>query len=108
MWAAVRAYRDDRPAPFAWLGFLLGVTALSRPAFVLFAPALAGIGLIVLPALRVRPRPAISRWCVMLSVFLVTMLDTGQWQLAVPRPSAAAASARRLCLRAAAGSDLRL
>jgi 4-amino-4-deoxy-L-arabinose transferase-like glycosyltransferase len=74
MWAAVRAYRDDRPAPFAWLGFLLGVTALSRPAFVLFAPALAGIGLIVLAALRVRPRPAISRWCVMLSVFLVTML----------------------------------
>jgi hypothetical protein len=74
MWAAVRAYRDDRPSRFAWLGFLLGITALSRPAFVLFAPALAGIGLIVLPALRVRPRPSIGRWCVMLSVFLVTML----------------------------------
>jgi hypothetical protein len=41
-------------------------------------------------------------------IFIVTMLDTGQWQLVVPRSSAAAASARRLYLRAAVGSDLRL
>jgi 4-amino-4-deoxy-L-arabinose transferase-like glycosyltransferase len=74
MWGAVRAYRQDRAAPFAWLGFLLGVTTLSRPVFILFPLALAGIGLIVLPALRVRPRPGVSRWCVMLAVFCVTML----------------------------------
>jgi hypothetical protein len=74
IWAAMRACRQDRAAPFAWVGFLLGVTTLSRPAFVLFPLALAGMGLIVLPALRIRPRPGASRWCVMLAVFGVTML----------------------------------
>jgi Dolichyl-phosphate-mannose-protein mannosyltransferase len=74
MWAAVRAYRRDLAAPFAWLGFLLGITTLSRPVFILFPFALAGIGLIVLPALRVRPRPGVSRWGLMIAVFAVTML----------------------------------
>ena len=55
MWAVLRAYRGDRRSAFASAGFLLGVTALSRPAFVLFAPALAGIGFIVLPAFRCIP-----------------------------------------------------
>ncbi len=74
MWAVLRAYRGDRRSAFASAGFLLGVTALSRPAFVLFAPALAGIGFIVLPAFRVHPRPARSGWWVMLAVFCFTML----------------------------------
>jgi 4-amino-4-deoxy-L-arabinose transferase-like glycosyltransferase len=74
MWAAVRAYRQDRVAPFAWLGFLIGVTTLSRPVFILFPVALAAIGVIVLPVLRVRPRPGASRWFAMLAVFAVTML----------------------------------
>jgi 4-amino-4-deoxy-L-arabinose transferase-like glycosyltransferase len=74
MWAVLRAYRGDRPSAFACAGFLLGVTALSRPVFVLFAPALAGIGLIVLPAFRMGTRPARGRWWVMLAVFGITML----------------------------------
>jgi 4-amino-4-deoxy-L-arabinose transferase-like glycosyltransferase len=73
MWAVVRAYRVNRTAAFAWAGFLLGLTSLSRPVFVLFAPALAGIGVVVLPVLRGAPRPR-SRWWVMLAVFSVTML----------------------------------
>jgi 4-amino-4-deoxy-L-arabinose transferase-like glycosyltransferase len=74
MWAVVRAYRVDRAAAFAWAGFLLGVTSLSRPAFVLFAPALTGLGVIVLSRLRPGRRSARSRWWLMLGVFCVTML----------------------------------
>ena len=77
MWALLRTLRTvppDRVAPFAWLGFLLGVTTLSRPVFVLFPAALVAVGLIVLPVLRVAPRPAARGWLAMFAVFAVTML----------------------------------
>ena len=53
-----RVYRLDLPRRSPGWGFCWAVTTLSRPVFMLFPFALAGIGLIVLPALRVRPRPA--------------------------------------------------
>ncbi len=74
MFVALRAFRSPRVGLFAWLGLLLGLTALSRPVFVLFPFALALTGLVVLPRARVRPRPPISRWAVMLAVFALTML----------------------------------
>jgi 4-amino-4-deoxy-L-arabinose transferase-like glycosyltransferase len=74
MWLLLRVFRDSRIGPFAWLGVLLGITTLSRPVFVLFPVALAGIGFVVLPLLRVTPRPRAAQWLAMLALFVVTML----------------------------------
>ncbi len=74
MWLLLRVFRDSRVGPFAWLGVLLGITTLSRPVFVLFPVALAGIGFVVLPLLRVTPRPRAAQWLAMLALFAVTML----------------------------------
>lgn len=83
MAVAVRALREQRTRDFAWLGLLLAAATLSRPVFVLFPFALAGIGLVVLPVLRVRSRPSlrgpaeggtIRAWGVMLLVFALGML----------------------------------
>lgn len=74
MWMALRALASTRLLPFVWLGVLLAVTTLSRPVFVLFPFALAGIGVVVLPAAHVRTRPTASAWAAMLAAFAVTML----------------------------------
>jgi 4-amino-4-deoxy-L-arabinose transferase-like glycosyltransferase len=78
IWVALRALRSHRVVLFALLGFLLGVTALSRPIFVLFPFALAAVGWIVLPLVRrrdtaVSPPPPL-RWAVVIATFAVTML----------------------------------
>ncbi len=52
MWLAVRAVDDRDARASCWLGVVLGVTALSRPVFVLFPFALAAVGLVVLPLSR--------------------------------------------------------
>ncbi len=57
MWLAVSALADRGLGRFAWLGVLLALTTLSRPVFVLFPFALAAVGLVVFPLLRVRARP---------------------------------------------------
>ena len=74
MWLALRARRERSLVPFLWLGVLLALTALSRPVFVLFPAALAAIGLIVLPLLRLAERPRAGQWAGMLLAFAVTML----------------------------------
>jgi len=74
MWVAIRAVRTRSVTLFTWLGVLLAITTLSRPVFVLFPFALAAVGLIVFPLARVEPRPAPSRWAVMIAAFAVAML----------------------------------
>jgi 4-amino-4-deoxy-L-arabinose transferase-like glycosyltransferase len=73
MWLTVSALADRNLGRFAWLGFLLALTTLSRPVFVLFPFAVAAVGLIVLPALRITARPRLAQWSVMLAVFAMTM-----------------------------------
>jgi 4-amino-4-deoxy-L-arabinose transferase-like glycosyltransferase len=74
MWAAVRALKSRAVAPFVWLGVLIALTTLSRPVFVLFPFALAAVGIIVLPLLRVRSRPNARQWAGMIAAFAVAML----------------------------------
>jgi 4-amino-4-deoxy-L-arabinose transferase-like glycosyltransferase len=74
MWIALRAVRARGVRLFAWLGFLLALTALSRPVFVLFPFALAAIGLVIFPLAGVRGRGSPRQWAMMLAVFAVTML----------------------------------
>jgi len=74
MWAAVRALRTRGPWPFAWLGFLLALTGLSRPVFVLFPFALVAIGMVVFPIAGVRGHGSPRQSAVMLAAFAVTML----------------------------------
>jgi hypothetical protein len=74
MWLALRALDKPRWRTFVLLGITAGITALSRPAFVLFPVALASIGIVVLPLVRRAPRPGILNWAAMLGAFAVTML----------------------------------
>src|SRR5262249_40028535 len=62
MWVAVRCVGARGFAPFAWLGFLAALTTLSRPVFVLLAFALAAVGLVIFPLVRVRERPGVVPW----------------------------------------------
>jgi 4-amino-4-deoxy-L-arabinose transferase-like glycosyltransferase len=71
---AVRALHEARAVMFALLGVALGLTALSRPVFVLFPMALAGVGIVVLPLYRTIRRPGVGQWVVMLAAFALTML----------------------------------
>ncbi|MCU1386378.1 MAG: hypothetical protein JWL71_5075 [Acidobacteria bacterium] len=73
MWLALSALTSRGMTRFAWLGVLLGLTTLSRPVFVLFPFALAAVGLIALPVLRVRTRPRVAQWVVMVAAFALTM-----------------------------------
>jgi 4-amino-4-deoxy-L-arabinose transferase-like glycosyltransferase len=74
MWAGLGALNRRSTLAFGLLGVLLALTTLSRPVFVLFPVALAAMGWIVLPLLRVRSRPAAVQWGIMLLAFAVTML----------------------------------
>ena len=73
MWLAVSALDDPGPRRFAWLGVLLALTTLSRPVFVLFPFALAAVGVVVFPVLRVRQRPRFAQWTMMITAFTLTM-----------------------------------
>jgi hypothetical protein len=74
VWISLRAVRERHTATFAVLGFLLGVTALSRPVFVLFPIVLALAGIVGFPLMRVGGRPTFAHWSVMLGAFAITML----------------------------------
>ena len=74
MWVALRAIAERSMRIFALLGFLLAVTTLSRPVFVLFPAALVIIGVAAFPLAGVRPRPSLAHWTTMLAAFAITML----------------------------------
>jgi hypothetical protein len=74
MWLVLRGLNDRGMGHFALLGVVTGITALSRPAFVLFPIVLAGVGLVALPLLRAGARPAVRQWATMLVAFAITML----------------------------------
>jgi 4-amino-4-deoxy-L-arabinose transferase-like glycosyltransferase len=80
IWIAVRALHSGRMTSYAALGVILGVTALSRPIYVLFPFALVAVGLVVPFVSRrdvVEPmdrRPSFGHWAVLLGAFAVTML----------------------------------
>jgi hypothetical protein len=71
---AVRAVRGRQTGTFAIAGVVIGLTTLSRPVFVLFPVALAAIGLLVVPAVGIRSRPALLQWVVLCATFALTML----------------------------------
>lgn len=72
---AGRAWRAGAaPATFIALGIALGLTALSRPVFVLFPLALVAAATLLLPILSIHERPALSKWLIMLGAFAITML----------------------------------
>jgi 4-amino-4-deoxy-L-arabinose transferase-like glycosyltransferase len=74
VWLAIRSLDERGLWIFILLGVLSGISALSRPAFVLFPFALTAVGIVILPLARVRSRPRLARWGMMLAAFLVTML----------------------------------
>jgi dolichyl-phosphate-mannose-protein mannosyltransferase len=74
VWVSLRAVRERHAATFAVLGFLLAVTTLSRPVFVLFPIVLALTGIVGFSLMRVRGRPTFAHWSVMLGAFAITML----------------------------------
>jgi hypothetical protein len=74
MWLLVRAVHEQRPGLFAAFGVLAAATTLSRPAFVLFAPACVVMALVLFPLIGWTGRPAWTRWAVALSAFAVAML----------------------------------
>jgi len=71
-WLTIRAVARGRTADFAWLGVILGLTALSRPAFALYPLALAAAGVIVAPLAG--RRALVREWSAMVVVFALTML----------------------------------
>jgi hypothetical protein len=73
MWVLLKALGEHGVRRFAWLGVLLALTTLCRPVFVLFPFALAAVGLVLFPLLRVRGRPLIAQWAVMIAAFAATM-----------------------------------
>jgi Dolichyl-phosphate-mannose-protein mannosyltransferase len=73
MWLAVSALSERGLSRFAWLGVLIALTTLSRPVFVLFPFALAGVGLVAFPLLGVRQRPRFTQWSVMIAAFALMM-----------------------------------
>lgn len=74
MGLVVAATDSGRTSTFLWLGILLALATLSRPVFVLFPFALAAVGVVLFPLFRVRARPRVTGWAVMLSAFAIAML----------------------------------
>jgi 4-amino-4-deoxy-L-arabinose transferase-like glycosyltransferase len=71
--AAFRAYRSGATRDYLVAGLLFGVTALSRPAFVLLPFAMAGMG-VVIACVPKGPRLAVIRpWAWVLGVFVLTL-----------------------------------
>jgi len=74
MWATLRAAEQRAGRTFALAGGLWGATALGRPVFFLFPVALALVGTMLLPCFRVRPRPALIRWSMLLGAASLILL----------------------------------
>jgi len=76
MLVAIRAIQNRRVASFVALGVLLGLTALSRPAFALFPVGIVLTALVFFPLTRVprEKRPSRAMWAAMLGAFAITML----------------------------------
>src|SRR4029077_4668757 len=74
IWVAIRALESQSLASFAVLGVLLGLTALSRPVFVLFPFALAAVGIVVFPLAAVRRSPPFGRWAALAVAAMLTLL----------------------------------
>ena len=73
MWLVFRARREPSAPRYAALGVLLALTTLSRPVFVLFPFALAGLWFGVFPLLG-RPRPRPIDGASMLAAFAVVLM----------------------------------
>src|SRR5436190_21651228 len=74
IWMATRALESQSLASFAALGVLLGLTALSRPVFVLFPFALAAVGIVVFPLAAVKRAPPLGRWAALVVASMLTLL----------------------------------
>ena len=74
MWIAIRAMQSQRLTSFAALGVMIALTALCRPVFALFGVSLVAAGLVFFPLTRVRRRPSLAAWAVLLGAFAITML----------------------------------
>ncbi len=74
MWIAIRAMQSQRLTSFAALGMMIALTALCRPVFALFGVSLVAAGLVFFPLTRVRRRPSVAAWAVLLGAFAITML----------------------------------
>jgi hypothetical protein len=74
MWMTIRALESRSVAAFVALGVVLGLTALSRPVFVLFPLALAAVGIVVFPVASVRHSPPLSRWAALMAASVLTLL----------------------------------
>lgn len=74
MCVAIRAVQGRRPATFAALGVLTGLTALSRPAFALFPVGIFLVGLVFFPLTGVKRRPSFAAWATLLGAFAIVML----------------------------------
>ncbi len=73
MWIAFRTLESERPLSFVAWGVMLALTTLSRPVFVLFPIAIAGVGVIVFPLAGVRQQPPTRHWIIFLAAFVVAM-----------------------------------
>ena len=74
VWLTLVATERRTVAAGVGLGVALGLTALSRPVFVLFPFAVATVWTVLLPLLRIAPRPRGSVAAALLAAFAVTML----------------------------------
>jgi 4-amino-4-deoxy-L-arabinose transferase-like glycosyltransferase len=74
MWMMFRALDSGRVLSFAACGVMIALTTLSRPVFVLFPFALAGVGLVLFPLAGVKRRPSLRSWMVLLAAFAVAMV----------------------------------
>ena len=74
MWTLFRAVESGRALSWAACGVLIALTTLSRPVFVLFPVALAGVGLVLFPLAGVTRRPSPRSWMILLAAFAVAMV----------------------------------
>ena len=74
MWMMFRALESGRALSFAACGVMIALTTLSRPVFVLFPFALAGVGLVLFPLAGLKRRPAPRNWMVLLAAFVIAMV----------------------------------
>ncbi len=74
MWMMFRALESGRTLSFAACGVMIALTTLSRPVFVLFPFALAGVGLVLLPLAGLKRRPSPQNWIALLAAFVIAMV----------------------------------
>lgn len=74
MFWALRAQHTGARRDLVITGFLLGYTALSRPAFVLLPFAIVGMGVLIFGRSRDQMRRVVRPWAWTLAAFAVTLL----------------------------------